>query len=287
MKKYLFVINPVSGGTDKSRLIQDIHHRCEKYSIQPIIHRTNGKDDLRKVDEALTNHQPEKVIIGGGDGTINEMLPVLLKHRIAVGIIPIGSANGLARELGLQLSNALDCIFAGHKKGVDVISINDHLMIHMADIGLNATLIKRYEAEDRRGFLGYAISALKELPSLDESFHVTLDFGDQQKELETKFLVIANARMYGTGYEVNPVGNISDQQVEICAMKELSAALIAEDLFLNNPEEKYHDLFHIYSGNTCSIKCEKPIDFQIDGEYLGTTDELQICVLPEQLTIMT
>lgn len=284
MKTYLFVINPASGGRDKNELLSAIGAHFNGNGSKSEIFNTTGENDSERLDERIKQARPDVVVISGGDGTINEMTNVLLEYGIPTGIIPMGSANGLATELGITDENAIDTIQNGLARKLDVISVNDQIMVHMADMGLNATLVKRYEEEGRRGFLGYAISALKELPALDESFQVEIEFDGQKISATTKFLVIANARMYGTGYEVNPRANIGDRKVELCIMRDLLPDLIPAELFERGKSER--SLFEIHPVRSAQITTNIPVNWQTDGQYQGTTDTLSVRVLQNQLNVL-
>lgn len=286
MKKYLFVINPVSGGQDKTGLIEEIELLCHTRKADYLLLHTTGTDDERRIREAIGEIQPEIIVLAGGDGTIHRFAPLVTEHQLTLGIIPSGSANGLAKELGITMDNALELIFLENTRKLDVISINQHVMIHMADLGLNATLVKRYEQEERRGFIGYAISAIKELSALDDSFRVTVSNDTLQESRETKFLVIANSRMYGTGYEINPAGKLGDGEVEICILREMSPELIRNDLFHRITNENKSELFEIFSVRSVEIRCSKPVNFQSDGEYLGEENALEVKVLPRQIRVL-
>ncbi|MEQ9304997.1 MAG: YegS/Rv2252/BmrU family lipid kinase [Marinoscillum sp.] len=281
MQKQLFVINPVAGGRNKDGLINEISSRFPN----ALIIETTGKEDAAKLDDCIQKNQPEVVVVSGGDGTINEMVPILMKHQVALGIIPMGSANGLATELGIEVDNAFEILKIGYQRSLDIVEINNKLMIHMADLGLNANLVKRYEEEERRGFLGYAISALKELPALQDSFNVTITSDGSERKFQTQFVVIANTRMYGTGYQINPEGVLDDQLIEICVLKEFSSELITNQIFDQN-DAKNPSLFEIYATNQAEIKINRKVNWQSDGEYQGTTNQLSVRVLKPQLRIV-
>ncbi|MEQ8580735.1 MAG: diacylglycerol kinase family lipid kinase [Marinoscillum sp.] len=287
MKKHLFVINPVSGSGNADELLREIAEHFSTPHTPFQILQTTGSNDMATIKGVLDSYGPDIVVVAGGDGTINMVAPLLLSTGIPLGIIPSGSANGLAREFGISMNNALQNILHQHTSLLDVVLINDrYFMLHMADLGLNASLVRRYEEENRSGFMGYAISALQELPTLDRHFEVTITSENSEKHFETNFLVIANTRMYGTGYEINPTGQFNDHQAELCVMKPLSAELIINNLFLQNQPDKNSDLFEIHSYQEVKIKANTPVDFQSDGEYIGELTDLHIRVLPDQLKII-
>lgn len=284
MKKYLFVINPVSGGTDKSELIKEIKNKTTK-ECDINIYQTSGKDDLKRVQQIVSEYQPDVMAVAGGDGTINEMSEVLFQTDILLAIIPSGSANGLATSLGINDENALQKVFGSTIQQLDVVSINNRRMLHLADLGINATLVKRYEDDDQRGFIGYAISALKEFPSLSQLFNVEISNKENETfHYQTNFLVIANARLYGTGFQINPIGKIGDQRVEICVLKEISSESILDKIF--NREPNHNVLFNIHSSSGFSIRCDSDVSFQIDGEYIDRVNSLEVSVLPDQIKVL-
>lgn len=285
MDRYLFVINPIAGGNDQSDLLEEITDRYRNENIYEFYH-TTGKNDIVQIEEIIKSFKPTICVISGGDGTINMLIPTMLKYNLTLGIIPSGSANGLATELDIIMDNALDVI-ADHKvRGLDIVKLNDHYMLHLADFGLNAILVKRYESEKRRGFIGYAISAIKELPIRDKEFTATISYDGHERTFSTQFLVIANAKSYGTGFTINPYGKTNDGKVEICVLKELSGQLILNQLFTDNPTDKHKEHFECFSVSKATIRCSTPTHFQSDGEYLGELTELNIEVLPQQLSVL-
>lgn len=287
MRKYLFVVNPVAGGSEKEILQTKIETFCKKNHIQGELYQTTGKDDCKKVFEMVRHFHPEILIISGGDGTINEMIPVLLKHSLPLGIIPSGSANGLATEFDITHENAFTTLMDRNFKKMDVVVLDDSKhMIHLADFGLNAMMIKRYEEEERRGFLGYAISALKEMGSVEEPFVTTVKHGGKKYKFSTKFLVIANARKYGTGFEINPGGDISDGKVELCFLKELSIQLFIDQFVRNDRRSNENNFFDILSIDEAEVICQRPVDFQSDGKYLGKLETLKIKILDQKVEVI-
>lgn len=285
MNKYLFVINPVAGGNDQTDLIAELTRRYGD-KRQYDFYETTGKRDIVEIEKVIESFQPDTCIISGGDGTINMLIPTLIKYDLAMGIIPSGSANGLAADLDIVMDNALDVITHHKKKHLDIVKLNEHYMLHLADFGLNASLVKRYENEKRRGFLGYAISALKEFPARERPFEATISFDGKEKKFTTEFLVIANARSYGTGFMVNPKGITDDGKVEICVLKEFSSRLIFSQLLTEDPTEKHREYFECFSVDKATINVSVPTNFQSDGEYHGELEEVKVEVLPRKLVVL-
>lgn len=284
MIKHLFVINPVSGGTDKQRLISAIESRFHHESTE--IWKTTGQNDQQKLSERIKKSNPEVIILAGGDGTINQLVMNVLTSKKTLAIIPSGSANGLATDLEITIDNCLEIIEKGKTSYLDIVMVNDHPMIHMADLGLNATLVKRYEEENRRGFMGYAVSAIKELPAINQQFQGTIQTKDHSFAVDTSFLVIANSQRYGTGFEINHNGKIDDGEFEICIMNELSLDYVFGELFRQSENQDNQKLFEIFSQASAEISLSEKINFQIDGEYVGEYDYLKVQIHPEKVQLI-
>src|SRR5687768_16262429 len=157
-EKILFVINPVAGGKEKHDweasirdFFRELPHSIEFYLL-------NGKDDVTSINHHIETLQPQNLVALGGDGTVKMVAEIISQKPILLGILPAGSANGMAKELDIPLlkTEALDVIVNGKEKCIDVIQINEkEICIHLSDMGLNAMLVKYFEENSKRGMGGY------------------------------------------------------------------------------------------------------------------------------------
>ncbi len=277
MTKTLFVINPVSGGENKSELID--HVRSSYPDVK--VFKTTGENDDKKIAEELRLGNYQRIVVAGGDGTIALVANSIHYREILLGIVPAGSANGLANELCIPTvpKDALEKAMNEDGKPFDIIEINKQWhVLHMADFGMNATLVRRYHDDDHRGFLGYALSGLKELPNLVNANNFEMKISNKTHHLESNFVILANARRYGTGIEVNPGGRVDDGRFEICCLQDISfenylRQIVDKQKFEFSP-------FQIHSVDEATINLDEPTDFQVDGEYIGTIHKLHARVLP-------
>lgn len=288
MNHLLFVVNPISGGIDKDRIISQIKDFCAYKTVKAEVFYTTGTNDQDKIKTEIETHQPDALIVSGGDGTINLVTPLLLRYQLKLGIIPAGSANGLATEFGITMENAFEVLAESKTQPLDIILLDEEkYMLHLADFGLNAMLVRRYEEENRRGILGYAISAIQELGTLKDPFQVKIETSEGVKEFRTRFVVLANAQRYGTGFLVNPKGRHGDQQIELCILKEISPQQVINHLTQDEHMDNDPAFFEILSVNEATIQCDRPVDFQSDGEYWGEKDQLKVQVLDQQVELFT
>jgi len=221
-QRFLFVINPIAGGLDKSRYINKLDTIFLKKQKEFEVIETRGQgNDKQRISDAIDAYQPDVVVAVGGDGTCNMVATVVQDRDLLFGIVPLGSANGLATELNIEddVMQATDVLFTGVEKKVDAIIINDkHICLHLSDIGLNAKVVKRFEENKTRGMLGYFRQFVREIRNAQPK-KFGFDLNGNYFEKTALMVVIANASKYGTGAIVNPEGKLDDGRFEICIVK--------------------------------------------------------------------
>jgi diacylglycerol kinase (ATP) len=284
-KNVILVVNPISGDLDKSDLLNTVQEFSSVNDLNLVIYETTGVKDSAAIQSLYDEHVPERIVVAGGDGTIKMVAEALEKHDLIIGILPAGSANGLSVDLNLpaELEENLQIAFLNHYIEMDMISINGKKSIHLSDIGINADLVKNYEESDLRGFWGYALQAYSTLKDSEEPFTASITVSNETVIHTARIIVIANSQKYGTGVTINPNGNIMDGKFELIILKSLDILLLGKIITGNMPIDS--DDVVIISTDKALIKTDKPVNFQIDGEYCGTQDELEIHILHKQMKI--
>ncbi len=285
---WLFVINPVAGNKgdiDLQRLITDYYNN---ESIDLHFLETTGKSDRERIAKKLRDIRPDLAVAVGGDGTVNLLASELLNQNIPLGIVPTGSANGMATELGIpnDVEHALDVLAKGKTKTIDQLRINDnHLAIHLCDLGMNARIIRRFDQERIRGFYGYARQFFRELNKPSE-FHCTVRCpGQPVIRYKAVMVVLLNTHVYGNGAVINPQGNINDGKLEIVVIKPYRWHYIFRMLvafFTGNIHKVKH--VRVHSCNSVTLDLLPGQDMQIDGEHKGKTKTVKAKVLHDSLT---
>ncbi len=290
IREILFVINPVSGSNQKSNIKVVLSKSCQRHRLIPHFLETKGHDDQAKVKEAISYTKPYAVVAVGGDGTVNLVAALLLDRSIKLGIIPTGSANGMAFELNIPsvIDEAIGLIGADVSKRVDLLRINQkYLAIHFSDLGMNARIIRRFDQDNIRGFYGYARQFLKELKSPSQ-FRCTISCDGQEHHHKYKAVMIAmlNTHFYGTGAVVNPTGKINDGFFEIVVIKSYPWYYIFHMVvafFTGN----IHRLRHVrtLSCQQATIELHSPQDLQVDGEPIGKVKRVELEILPSAIEV--
>ena len=288
-KKLLLVINPVSGTIDdKSETVALIKEKLEDQDIQLRVWETSGESDQPKIRKLVQEEQFDAILIGGGDGTIKMVVEAVLDSNHAVGIIPLGSANGLATSLGIaNLEEAIEAIINSKEIKMDAIKINGELSLHLSDFGFNASLIKKFEDGGERGMLSYFKSSVAQLFDV-QPYRFELLVDDKVEQIEAKMLVIANGNKDGTGALINPVGRMNDGLFEVIALDPAGIedlVMISIALFRGNLNEM--GAVRIWQASKAEIRNLDGADFQIDGELLGKVEGVRVEVLDKPIRFFT
>lgn len=287
--KVLVVLNPISGGIDKAEANALLEIMAKEYHVEQEIFRTSGKNDIRNLKRKIKNFEPDLVIAGGGDGTINLTAKCMLSTKIPMGILPLGSANGLATELEIpsNIEDAYEIAIKGQPTPIDVLEVNNkYLSLHLSDIGFNANLVKRFEAEEQRGKFGYAKQFFKEyMVSNSDRFYFS--FNGNEFSRRAVMVVFANATKYGTGAIINPNGKLSDGKFEVCIIKPYPWYAIfgmAYSFFFGNLDKSRY--VKILSTDKINVRVKKAQTIQVDGEIIGSHKSIKARVIDEKIYVV-
>lgn len=284
--KILFVLNPVSGGKKKIDWETAIRNYFKNLPHVIEIYILTGKDDTGSLNHWIEKLQVTRIVAVGGDGTVSLIAKQLYGTDLIMGILPAGSANGMAKELAIPETpdEALDIIINGKVKCCDLIKINnEQISLHLSDFGLNARLIKYFDESRLRGMWGYARMVFKVLWRKKlMTAHIEAD--NINLHTNAYMIVIANASKYGTGAVINPEGNLGDGLFEIIILRkfpvlELFKMLLSYKKF--NPKE-----VEIFQTKNATITLRRKTHFQVDGEYKGRIDKVVAEIIPSQLYLL-
>ena len=282
--KLLFIINPGAGTrsvdwpAEIDIFFAPLPHTIEKFFLSPGCNTDSLKD-------IISNAKPDRVIAVGGDGTVKLVAECLLHTGRVMGILPAGSANGLAKELGIPAATqgALQHLLKTATQNIHLIKINGQLCVHLSDIGFNASVIQIFESAKRRGMMGYVKAAWKVLWK-HRVMLATIKIDDEYIRREAAMIVIANATRYGSGAVVNPLGRLDDDVFEIVIIRKVSFSEIFKMMVSHRPYDK--NKTELYQAQSIQIQSKKKVHFQIDGEYLGKVNKIQAGIITNALTIV-
>ncbi len=286
MVTFLFVINNSSGTNQPNtwdNVINDFFIDKEQ-SFK--IYNLPESCTISQIKDQIVKYNPKNIIAVGGDGTVTMLANIIANTNIGLGILPAGSANGMAKELRIpeNAAVALKIISQAHTKKCDLININGNkYCIHLSDMGLNAHLIKHFDEGKLRGKLGYAMVIIKTL-WYKEKMQVIVKTNNLEVRRNAFMVVIANARKYGTGAVINPEGNLSDGLFEVIIVRKLSISSLIQMLLkpgIFNPKK-----IEIIPSTSVEVTTIRKMHFQIDGEYQGKIKKVSAEICPSILNII-
>ncbi len=288
--KILFFINPISGTKSKSQLEKKIIKKCAERNISFEILFTSADGDYDFLRKKIEKDFITDVVICGGDGSLSPIISSLLNIEINIGILPLGSGNGLARTAGIpkSIDKAFEIIFNGKASFVDAFLINNRLSCHVSGIGFDAKIAYEFSKQKTRGFASYTRQSLKHFLSAKTYLFSVL--ADNVQFTEEAFLVcIANSNQFGNNFKIAPQASLCDGLLDLVIVKKTNklqivlsfVAQILSGKIKNINSKDFHQKKILYF-QTNKIKLENPqlAPLHIDGDPAETAREFSIEVLP-------
>lgn len=230
------------------------------------------------------------IIIGSGDGTISHVVDYLINHDVVLGVLPLGTANNLARTLGipLELEEACRVIAEGWTTKIDLGMVNGNHFVNVASLGLGAEVIEQTSPRLKRyvGVLAYTLAAIK-AGIKSRPFTARLKFADQTLETKAIHIAVANGRSFGGGIVVAPDAHINDGELIVTIFKPMNIFQMGQIAWgLNNGSYLKHSCVQQYRNlNRLIIEVDgRPKKLNIDGD-LAETAPFNFSIAPHVLKV--
>ena len=296
MRKILFFINPISGTKNKMGLEKKIIKKCLEYNIGFELLSTAADGNYSFLRDRIQSDNITDIVICGGDGTINPVISSLLNIKINVGIIPMGSGNGLAftAKIPRSVDKALQIIFAGNTGFVDAFLINGKLSCMLCGIGLDAQVAYDFSLQKKRGLSTYIRQTFKNFLSATP-YHFELNVQNIQIKADAYFICIANSNQFGNNFTIAPEASLSDGLLDVIVVKKMSKPRIIWSVFRQMKtgkiitfEEKNLDKKDILYFQTNALQIMNPelAPLHIDGDHAPTDNKFTIEILPSAFNLI-
>lgn len=285
--KIFFIVNKYSGTGFKAALEAEFINACEGNGVSCSLAYTEGRYHATALAAEAVSKGYDRVVAVGGDGTVNEVAQGLIGTPAAMGIIPKGSGNGLARHLHipLQADLALKCLFTSEVMAMDTFRMNGRLSLNVSGMGFDGYIADLFRLDKTRGLQGYTRLVLNEFLRYPE-FDAVLRIDEAEFQKRGFVIAIANSSQYGNNAKIAPSASVRDGLLNISILKKMPpyrldfiysffAGTIDQTAYCENLQAR--DL---------SIKLKAPISFHIDGEPTGTADHFNIQILPASLSVL-
>ncbi|AKG24723.1 lipid kinase [Calothrix sp. 336/3] len=234
-------------------------------------------------------YEVDLVIIGGGDGTLNAALDALVETQLPLGILPLGTANDLARTLNIptSLPEACKVIASGTIRKIDVGKVNDKYFFNVASLGLSVKITQKLTKEVKRkwGIFAYAYTALQAVWN-SRPFSAEIHINGQKIVTKTVQIAVGNGRYYGGGMAVVHDAAIDDQRLDLYSLE------IQHwwQILLLIPAMRQGRHIHLpgvrgLQGQEITVYTRKPRPINTDGE-ITTYTPAHFLVLPQALAVI-
>ncbi len=250
---------------------------------------TTGPGHATELAREATSHGVELVIAWGGDGTMNEVARALAFGSMALALVPAGSGNGLARDLGvpLEAEAALALAGRGQRRRIDAGEINGQLFFNVAGVGLDARVARLFaESKGRRGLTRYArIGAQELLRYRARDYELSWDGGAAAGR--KLFIALANSRQYGSHGCIAPAARLDDGRFDLVIVDDQAWWRILARVpgFFAGTLEGGPGV-HMTTFGHARIASPAPLEVHLDGEPATLAGPLDIRVHPAALTIV-
>lgn len=287
-RKIIYLINPISGTREKSRLTALIRQRTTAAAIPFEILPTVASGDYDFVRKRIEEDAFTDIVICGGDGTVNQVVQSLASTNVRFGILPMGSGNGLAFAAGIpkQGARALDLIFSGQAKLTDAFMVNDRFACMLCGLGLDAAVAHQFAVAPKRGLGTYASLTTKHFFSA-KAYPFLIKANKIEFSSEAFFISIANSNQFGNNFTIAPRAILSDGLLDVVIVKKIAKPLLLLTVIkqvlagrLRKIENSLHSPVIYFQTAELTIKNINMAPMHIDGEPCENPQQLSIKVLP-------
>jgi diacylglycerol kinase (ATP) len=287
-KKIRFIINPKSGIGKQKKIESLIHHQVDTAHFDYDICYTREKYHATELSREASARHYDAVIAVGGDGTINEVAQGLLHSETAMGIIPAGSGNGLARHLKIPINTkkAIEVIKHFNVKTIDTANINGRLFVSIAGVGFDSHVAKRFSQSKKRGFWAYArICFLEYIKYNNKRFRIYVN--DQVIKKNAFMLSFANSDQFGFNARIAPTAVIDDGYLDLCIVRKpriYYAVFVIPFIFLGLLHKT--PFLKIIRAKEIKVVQLKNNIAHIDGDEIDLGRVIEVSINPKSLKII-
>lgn len=288
MKKILFIINPISGTVSKAGIPEAIDKYIDKTKFTYEIAKTERPGHATELSHQASLDGYDIVVAIGGDGTVNEVARGITHTKTALGIIPCGSGNGLARHLLIPLNvrKAIEIINDCEIHDLDYCVINDHDFFCTCGMGFDAFISFKFAEAGKRGPITYVQKILeKGLSYKPETYEVESD--EDTRHYKAFLITCANASQYGNNAYIAPQASMSDGLMDVVIMEPfdlLEAPQIAIDMFGKTLDKSSRIKTFRTKHLRIHRSAEGPIHY--DGEPVMTGADIDVHVEPKGIKVV-
>jgi YegS/Rv2252/BmrU family lipid kinase len=295
-RRIIYFINPVAGTKGKEKLLKLIKEKTASQQIPFEIMHTNAQGDYFFLKEKIEQENITDIVVCGGDGTVSQVAGTLIDEPVNIGIIPMGSGNGLAlaAKIPTDISKALDLIFTGRATYIDSFFINTTFSCMLCGLGFDAQVAHDFALQGKRGLATYVKQTIN---NFFTARPYSFDIVNKGKSFNTDayFISIANSNQFGNQVTIAPQASLNDGLLDVVIVKKMSKIkmlwAVAKQI-RNGQIEEYNELT-VQHRDVLYFQTPRLIihnldgaPLHIDGDPAETTRKFSIQVIPQAFKLI-
>lgn len=295
-RKIIYYINPISGTGGKILVLERIRKITSEKNIPFEILHTNAAGDYTYLKEKIAAEKITDIIVCGGDGTVNQLAGALLGIPVNIGIIPLGSGNGLAfaAKIPKNINEALDLIFADNAQYIDSFYINNRFSCMLCGLGFDAQVAHDFARQKKRGLATYVKQSTKNFFRATP-FPFELTLSGKSIHTEAFFISIANSNQFGNNFTIAPKASLRDGLLDIVVVNKMSKMRMIWTVLKQikagqvrmYEDKKYHrNDIHYFQTNRLHIRNPQLAPLHIDGDPVETAESFEIEIIEKAFKLL-
>lgn len=287
-KKITFIINPISGigkkKTVEPAIIKYLDHSKYRYEIAC----TSYAHHAVEIANEASKNGSDIVVAIGGDGSANDVAQGLVHSETIMGIIPVGSGNGLAHHLKIPISlkRSIGIINELRTARIDTATINDYLFISVAGVGFDALVAEEFAKCGKRGFWSYLNNAWKQFRNYKPAIY-KIRMEGKEIELPAMLISFANSDQFGYNVSIAPGATVYDGLIDVCIIKPVSlirAISMGPRFFMKTVDKSKH--VEVYKIKEAVVEISEKVSCHVDGDPIDRIQSATIKIAPRSLNII-
>ncbi len=289
--KIIFIINPIAGKGKGLMIETEIQSYFNQKNVEFETFLTESIGHATEITNQVLTKNPDIIVACGGDGTINEVAQALVGSNVALGIIPIGSGNGLAANLHIPKTTekAFETILNAKINKIDAGKINENYFFSNMGLGIDADVINNYAQTKTRNFLGYVTASTKAIFNFQpKKFNIELD-NEHTLDDDFYFVFCSNSNEAGYGISFSPNAKLNDGKLDFLAVKKLN--FIQQIQFSANVLGKRIEKMKqakVLQVNSVKFNSKQTKTIaQVDGEaVIFNQNSIEVSIIPNALNVI-
>lgn len=284
--RYPLILNPRAKSERAKRAMQFLMENLTRFAV----FATQSADEAKELARQFAEAQEEIVVAAGGDGTLNAVVQGLAGSQTALGILPTGTMNVFAREMGIpanRLQGALEVLDEQNIIDVDLFEANGSPFLQMAGVGFDAKVIEETTDEQKKmlGPLAYLMSAIKVLGDNPPKMLVKMENG---VEAEGVCVLVGNGSLYGGQFRLFGNATNTDELLDVVVFKEAGYKFVRDSIkgLAQGGFKADNGTMEYYQTASLSVSSDREIPLELDGDLWGRFNEVTFCHSPQKLRVL-